>query len=202
VIRKRPAHHRTRRHDRVLAKCGPRKNDDVRAKPATRANTYGSFRWLLPTNGRIDVLVGVILIGDVHVGTSLYLIAEMDGPVSDDVRTTPDDAALANTHDGRGQHLLIGANARRETDVGPNEHFVANGEVTLVVNHALRGEQRGARPEVIKTTSVVLVRAHSGDFVGVGAGSSNPGAESSTKAQADTHASHATGRWSSLPSRV
>ena len=58
---------------------------------------------------------------------------------------------------GEMQHLLFAADARGQTDVGPNERLVTDREVTLVVDDALRGHQGRRLAEVVELLGVRIV---------------------------------------------
>ena len=55
----------------------------------------GGLLGVCQPTGCVGIVVGVVLIGDVHVGTGLDLVAQRDRPVTDDVRAASDDALAA-----------------------------------------------------------------------------------------------------------
>src|SRR5664280_1602430 len=181
VIGKRPAHDRTGRDGGVSPEHRARQDDDVGSEPTTRSDSNRGLGRCLPTHRLIGILVGVVLVGYVHVRSRLDLVAEFNRPVSDDVRTAPDDALATNGRDGRAQHLLFGADASGETDVGTDHRLVAYGEKALVVDHALRCEERRPRAEIEERGGVRVFGAYGGDLVQVAASGADASSEETSE---------------------
>ena len=139
---------RRRRRPSCFARASCQEDDDVGTEPAPRTDLDPSLHRPLPTDRLVEQLVGVILIGDVDVGTGLNLVAEFDRPVADDVRATPDNASLANRHRGCGEHLLVPVDTGRQTDVRTDERLVTNGQIALVIDDALGSHQGGVIAKV------------------------------------------------------
>ncbi len=192
VIGKCSTNHRAGRHDGVAAKCGARKDYDIRPEPTPRADVDCEFDGCLPTHRVIGILIRVVLVRDVDVGTRLNLVAEDNRPMANDVRASTNDALAPNADNGRGQHFLVAADTRREADVGSNERLVPNREVALVVDHALGSHQRGAIAEIVKFVGVGVGGPDGRDFVRVATRSANPLTQKTPESKAGTHPSHAT----------
>ena len=99
-------------HDHVLPDLGPGQDDHVGPEPAPRSDAHARLGGPLSPDGFDRVLVGVVLVGDVHVGPGLDVIADFDRPVPDDVRPAADHTAAPDPHHRIGRHLLAGRHAR------------------------------------------------------------------------------------------
>ena len=191
VSRELAAHDGPGRHDGVIPERRPGQDDHVGPEPAARTDRDRGDRRRLPADRLVGVLVGVVLVGDVDVGTGLDLVAQLDGPVPDQVRAATDDAAAPDLDDRRCQHRLAGPDPRGQADVGADQRLIADRQVSLVVDDPLGRQQRRSAPEVTELARVAIVGAHRGDLVEVAPGCANPCAEPAPPAQPVCHRGHA-----------
>ena len=68
----------------------------------------------------LEVLVAVVLVGDVHVVAGPHVVVDLDRQVADDPAAPTDQAAVADAHDGIGDALLTGHHPGRQRDLRPD----------------------------------------------------------------------------------
>src|SRR5262249_51029947 len=86
----------------------------------------------------VEVLVAVVLVGDVDAMAGPDVVADLDRQVPDDPAAPADEAAIADPHDWVGDAHLARDHPRRERHVGTDQRAGADVDVALV-------DQRGRR---------------------------------------------------------
>jgi len=114
---------------------------DHRAVPQPRPGADGD-RTLglgLPRDRRGEILVSVVLVGDVDVVPGPYVVADRDGKVTHDSAVATDQATVPDRHHRRGEALLARHHSCRQRHTGSDEGVATDGDVALV-------EDRRGRP--------------------------------------------------------
>ena len=70
--------------------------------------------------GRVEVVVAVVLVGDVDVVAGPHVVPDLDRQVADDAAAAPDQAAVADAHHRVGDAPLARHHPRRQRDVRPD----------------------------------------------------------------------------------
>ena len=106
----------------------------------------------------VDVLVAVVLVGDVHVVTRPHVVADLDREVPDDAAALADQASVADAHHRVAQALLAGHHARRQRDAGAEHRALADVDVALVEDRVRREADDAAAAEVAERSGVAALR--------------------------------------------
>lgn len=106
MIRKGAPHHRTGADDDVLPERRARKDDDTGTDPTSRADDHRVVAGPLGVHDLLRILIAVVLVGDVDVGARVHVVTDVHLEVADDVAPSADHAAVTNSHDRIGDHLL------------------------------------------------------------------------------------------------
>ncbi len=126
--------------------CAPGRMIGVGAQPAARPDANRRLGRPLAPDGHDRVLVGVVLVGDVDVGTGLDVVTDDDLPVPHDVRSPADEATAADRHDRVGRHVLARCHPGRNRGVGAHDGLGSDVDEMLVVEGTLGEEEARAMP--------------------------------------------------------
>jgi hypothetical protein len=74
----------------------------------------------------VGVVVPVVLIGDVHVGTGVHVVADLEIEMTDDVAAASDHAPVTDTHHRIGDHALPRHHARRNAHMGTDQRVATD----------------------------------------------------------------------------
>jgi hypothetical protein len=80
----------------------------------------------------------VILISDVHVVTSPYIVANINSKMTNDSTSATNEAAVPNTNDRIGQTFLPWNHSRRKRNMSSDHGVCTNVNVLLIENCGLR----------------------------------------------------------------
>ncbi len=93
----------------VPADVGAREHDHARRQPAAGADADRGLGDPLLSDGKVDVVVAMVVVGDVHVGSGGDVVLDDDAQATVDRASPPDVAPIADGDDGRpvrGEALL------------------------------------------------------------------------------------------------
>jgi hypothetical protein len=121
MIRKGASHHRSGTNDHVLPERRSREDDHPGADPTTAADDHRNVVGPLGVHDLIGILIAVVLVGYVDVRARVDVITDVHLEVTDDVAPSSDHAAVADPHDGIGDHVLARYHAGRDADVGSDQ---------------------------------------------------------------------------------
>ena len=137
----------------------PGQHDGAVAEPRAVADAHRALGHQLHGDRPVEVLVAVVLVGDVDVVARPHVVADLDRQVADDPAAAPDQAAVADAHDGVGHALLAGHHARRQRHVGPDQRAGADVDVALVDEGRRREADHAAVAERAEALAPSRVRA-------------------------------------------
>ena len=67
----------------------------------------------------VEIVVAVVLVGDVHVMTGPHVVPDLDREVADDATAPSDEAPVADAHDGSVRHTWPGTIPADRVTCGP-----------------------------------------------------------------------------------
>jgi hypothetical protein len=106
MVGKGAPHYRSGTHDHVLAERGARKDGHAGTDPTTTADDHRDVVGPLGVHDFVRILIAMVLVGDVDVRARVDIITDVHLEVTDDVAPPSDHAAVADSHDGIGDHVL------------------------------------------------------------------------------------------------
>ena len=77
---------------------GAGQHDGAVPEPRSVADRHRALGHRLPRDRQVDVLVAVVLVGDVDVVAGPHVVADLDREVADDAAALADQAAIADPH--------------------------------------------------------------------------------------------------------
>jgi len=167
-VGERAAHDRTCGDHGVVADPRARQHHDVRTEPAAGSDVHLRLDRPLAPDRRRHVLVGVVLVGDVHVRARVDAIADVDAEMADDVAPPPDRAVRADRDDGIGPELLTGHHARGQGHPLTDERAGSDRDAVLAEHRTGRERDPAALAERGEPPPAARI-------VGDGAGLARPG---------------------------
>jgi CheY-like chemotaxis protein len=106
------ADHRAGRDHHVPTDPRARQDDRAGPEPRAAADADRAVYRELAANRDVQVLVAVVLVGDVDVGAGPHVVADLDALVRDDVAAPADHAAVADSQHRLRAEILTGDDAR------------------------------------------------------------------------------------------
>ena len=141
---RRPIPPRPRRAGRCVRRAAPR----CRARATTPSPIVtGRSGWLCCEIGRLDVLVAVVLVGDVHVVARPDVVADLDRQVADDAAPLADEAAVADRDHRVAHRDLTGDHPGRQAHVRADQRALPDVDVLLVEDRDRREADDAALAE-------------------------------------------------------
>jgi hypothetical protein len=134
-------------HHHVPTQAASRKDHHPGTQPAAGADADRVVTRPLEVDGFVGVLVAVVLVGDVHVGTGVDVVADVDLEVADDVAAASDHAAIADTHHRIGDHRLSRHHPGRDAHVRADQGVLAEVDPPLAEDRTGREGQAAPRTE-------------------------------------------------------
>jgi hypothetical protein len=102
------------------------------AEPRAVADPHRTLRLPLHRDRPVEVLIAVVLVGDVDVMARPDVVADLDREVPDNPAAPPDQASVADPHDGVGEATLARRHPGRQRHVRADDRPVPDVDVALV----------------------------------------------------------------------
>jgi hypothetical protein len=120
VIGERTPHDGSGAHHDVPSEHRPREYHHTGSQPTAAADPYRDIAWPLGMHNLVRILIAMVLIGDVHVGSGVDIVADLHLEMPDDMTAPTDHASITDPHHRIGHHRLprhhAGRNARVRAD--------------------------------------------------------------------------------------
>ena len=144
-----------------LPMCRAGQHHGAEPEPRTVADRDRALGLRLLRDRPGDVLVAVVLIGDVDVVAGPHVVADVDAEVADDATALADQASIADAHDRIGEARLARHHAGRERDLRADHRALADVDVPLVEDGVVREADDAARTEAAELLARLRRRARS-----------------------------------------
>ena len=150
----------------MLANRGSWKHDGAVAEPTAITNRHRLLGHRLLRNRDGEILITMVLIGDVHVMTGPNIVTDLNSEVANDSAALADQAAIADRDHWIADAYLIRHHARRQGDVRPQHGSRPNVDVPLVEDRVGRKADDAGRTKPTESFAFNTVWPNRADVAG------------------------------------